>query len=109
MRLFSRKGKRRLRELDELFQGRVRTRFSALATIEEEVFDADVVIATRAGLIAYTARFAPDRMIRIGQEHLTRPQQRKAMREELPIHLRKLDAFVTMTARDAVASIDARG
>ncbi len=34
----------RLRELDELFQGRVRTRFSTLATIEEEVFSADVVI-----------------------------------------------------------------
>ena len=34
----------RLRELDELFEGRVRTRFSSLATIEEEVFAADVVI-----------------------------------------------------------------
>lgn len=63
--------------------------------------DADVVIATRAGLIAYAGRFAPERMIRIGQEHLTRLQQRKAMRAELPRHLRKLDAFVTITARDA--------
>ncbi len=34
----------RLREIDELFEGRVRTRFSTLATIEEEVFSADVVI-----------------------------------------------------------------
>jgi alanine dehydrogenase len=34
----------RLRELDELMQGRVRTRFSTLAAIEEEVFAADVVI-----------------------------------------------------------------
>jgi alanine dehydrogenase len=34
----------RLRELDELFEGRARTRFSALETIEEEVFAADVVI-----------------------------------------------------------------
>ncbi|HEX6362775.1 MAG TPA: alanine dehydrogenase [Albitalea sp.] len=34
----------RLRQLDELFQGRVRTRFSSAATIEEEVFAADVVI-----------------------------------------------------------------
>jgi len=34
----------RLRELDELFQGRVRTRYSALQTIEEEVDAADVVI-----------------------------------------------------------------
>jgi len=34
----------RLRELDELFQGRVRTHYSSRATIEEEVFAADVVI-----------------------------------------------------------------
>ena len=34
----------RLRQLDELFNGRVRTRYSSVATIEEEVFAADVVI-----------------------------------------------------------------
>jgi alanine dehydrogenase len=34
----------RLRELDELFHGRVRTRYSTLQTIEEEVDAADVVI-----------------------------------------------------------------
>ncbi len=34
----------RLRQLDELFQGRARTRFSSVATIEEEVLAADVVI-----------------------------------------------------------------
>ena len=34
----------RLRELDELFHGRVRTRFSSLESIEEEVFAADVTI-----------------------------------------------------------------
>jgi alanine dehydrogenase len=34
----------RLQQLDELFQGRVRTRFSSVATIEEEVFAADVVV-----------------------------------------------------------------
>jgi alanine dehydrogenase len=34
----------RLRELDELFEGRVRTRFSTAGAIEEEVFSADVVI-----------------------------------------------------------------
>jgi alanine dehydrogenase len=34
----------RLRQLDELFQGRVRTRFSSFATIEAEVVDADVVV-----------------------------------------------------------------
>jgi alanine dehydrogenase len=34
----------RLRELDELFEGRTRTRFSTLEAIEQEVFSADVVI-----------------------------------------------------------------
>jgi len=34
----------RLRQLDELFEGRVRTRFSTLHAIEEEVVAADVVI-----------------------------------------------------------------
>jgi alanine dehydrogenase len=34
----------RLRHLDDLFQGRVRTRFSTLETIEEEIRSADVVV-----------------------------------------------------------------
>jgi alanine dehydrogenase len=34
----------RLRELDEMFEGRVRTRFSTIEAIEQEVFTADVVI-----------------------------------------------------------------
>ncbi|QWG11612.1 alanine dehydrogenase [Bradyrhizobium sediminis] len=34
----------RLRELDELFQGRVRTRFPTTEAIEQEIFAADVVI-----------------------------------------------------------------
>lgn len=34
----------RLRELDELFEGRVRTRFSTIESVEEELFAADVVI-----------------------------------------------------------------
>src|ERR1700716_1239974 len=34
----------RLRELDELFEGRIRTRFSTSEAIEQEVFAADVVI-----------------------------------------------------------------
>lgn len=34
----------RLRELEDLFEGRVRTRFSTTDSVEEEVFAADVVI-----------------------------------------------------------------
>jgi alanine dehydrogenase len=36
----------RLRALDELFQGRARTRFSTIAGIEEEIRNADVVIGS---------------------------------------------------------------
>ncbi|WP_328467387.1 glycosyltransferase [Actinoplanes sp. NBC_00393] len=63
--------------------------------------DADVVIATRPGLIAYAARFAPRHMIRIGQEHLTRGRHRKGLHRVMPAHLRRLDAFVTVSSRDA--------
>jgi glycosyltransferase involved in cell wall biosynthesis len=63
--------------------------------------DADVVIATRPGLIAYLARFAPRHLVRIGQEHLVRGQHRAALREEMPRHLRRIDAFVTVSRRDA--------
>lgn len=63
--------------------------------------DADVVIATRPGLIAYLTSFAPRHMVRIGQEHLIRSQHRKALREAMPRHIAKLDAFVTVSARDA--------
>src|SRR5919112_4401045 len=40
-------------------------------------------------------------MIRIGQDPRTRRQQRRAMRAQLPRLINKLDAFVTITARDA--------
>lgn len=63
--------------------------------------DADVAIATRAGLIAYLARFAPDRMIRIGQEHLTRAMNPAELRRAMAPHYRRLDAFVTVSAGDA--------
>lgn len=63
--------------------------------------DADVVIGTRPGLIAWVARFAPERMIRIGQEHLTRTMHRTGLRMAMAPHYRRLDAFVTVSARDA--------
>jgi alanine dehydrogenase len=45
----------RLRELDELFGSRVRTRFSTLEAVEQEVFSADVVI----GAVLVPGRSAP--------------------------------------------------
>ena len=58
----------RLRELDELFEGRVRTRFSALQSIEEEVFSADVVI----GAVLVPGASAPKLVTRGMLKHMKR-------------------------------------
>jgi alanine dehydrogenase len=50
----------RLRELDEMFGGRVRTRFSTIDAIEQEVFAADVVI----GAVLVPGRSAPKLLTR---------------------------------------------
>jgi alanine dehydrogenase len=58
----------RMRELDELFEGRVRTRYSSLATIEEEVFSADVVI----GAVLVPGASAPKLVTRDMLKHMKR-------------------------------------
>jgi alanine dehydrogenase len=58
----------RLRELDELFEGRVRTRFSTLGAIEEEVFQADVVI----GAVLIPGAAAPKLLTRAMLPHMKR-------------------------------------
>jgi alanine dehydrogenase len=58
----------RLRELDELFVGRVRTRFSTLDAIEEEVFHADVVI----GAVLIPGAAAPKLLTRDMLSHMRR-------------------------------------
>ncbi len=56
----------RLRELDDLFVGRVRTRFSTIETIEEEVFAADVVI----GAVLVPGASAPKLVTRDMLKHM---------------------------------------
>ncbi|MFI2210856.1 glycosyltransferase [Streptomyces sp. NPDC020141] len=63
--------------------------------------DADVVIGTRPGLVAYTARFAPPGAVTIGQEHMSHNHHSEALREEMRPHLAALDAFVTVSEGDA--------
>jgi alanine dehydrogenase len=58
----------RLRELDELFEGRIRTRFSSLESIEEEVFAADVVI----GAVLVPGASAPKLVTRAMLKHMKR-------------------------------------
>lgn len=56
----------RLRELDELFHGRVRTRYSTAAAIEEEVFAADAVI----GAVLVPGASAPTLVTRAMLKHM---------------------------------------
>ncbi len=58
----------RLRELDELFEGRIRTRFSSLESIEDEVFAADVVI----GAVLVPGASAPKLVTRAMLKHMKR-------------------------------------
>ncbi|WP_392674577.1 glycosyltransferase family 4 protein [Streptomyces sp. LN785] len=65
--------------------------------------DADVAIGTRPGLNVHLALQAPERTVRIGQEHLTvdnhSPRLRRALRRAYP----RLDALTTVTEADATA------
>ncbi len=56
----------RLRDLDELFESQVRTRFSSLETIEEEVFNADAVI----GAVLVPGASAPKLVTRDMLKHM---------------------------------------
>lgn len=83
----------RFKEYSKLTDERVRAHYARS--------DADVVIGTRPGLVAYAARFAPDGAVLIGQEHMTYNHHKPALREELRPHLEALDAFVTVSEGDA--------
>jgi hypothetical protein len=63
--------------------------------------DADVVITTRPILNGYLARYGGDRLIRIGQEHLTHDSHLPRLRADQNAALAELDAFVTVSEADA--------
>jgi glycosyltransferase involved in cell wall biosynthesis len=83
----------RYKEYNQLIDDRVREHYAAS--------DADVVIGTRPGLVAYVAQFAPARAVRVGQEHMTHNHHTAALREEMYEHLDAIDAFVTVSEGDA--------
>jgi glycosyltransferase involved in cell wall biosynthesis len=85
----------RYKEYNRLIDDRVRAHYAAS--------DADVVIGTRPGLVAYVAQFAPASAVRIGQEHMTHNHHKAALREEMYEHLDAIDAFVTVSEGDAKA------
>ncbi|WP_405597634.1 glycosyltransferase family 4 protein [Streptomyces sp. NBC_01410] len=65
--------------------------------------DADVVIGTRPGLVAYVAQFGPEGAVLIGQEHMTHNHHKPELRAEMYDHLARLDAFVTVSEGDAAS------
>lgn len=83
----------RFKEYSRLTDQRVRDHYA--------VSDADVVIGTRPGLVAYVAQFAPEGAVRIGQEHMTHHHHKPELRAGMRPHLAALDAFVTVSEGDA--------
>ncbi|TLQ45947.1 glycosyltransferase family 4 protein [Streptomyces marianii] len=83
----------RFREYSRLTDQRVREHYAAS--------DADVVIGTRPGLVAYVVQFAPAGAVLIGQEHMTHHHHKPELRAEMRPHLAALDAFVTVSEGDA--------
>ena len=68
-----------------------------------EALDTDVVIGTRPGLNVHIARQAPQRVLRVGQEHLTLDNHPPGLRTALRRAYRRLDVITTVTEADAAA------
>ncbi|QLJ03152.1 glycosyltransferase family 4 protein [Streptomyces sp. NEAU-sy36] len=61
----------------------------------------DVLIGTRPGLNVYAARFATERTLSIGQEHITLASHPEALLPDLKENYARLNAFVTVSEADA--------
>ncbi|MEV3991201.1 glycosyltransferase family 4 protein [Streptomyces sp. NPDC049837] len=91
------KNEARYKEYSRLTDERVRAHYAGAGS------DADVVIGTRPGLVAYVAAFAPEGAVLIGQEHMTHNHHKPDLRAEMAGFLTKLDAFVTVSEGDAAS------
>ncbi|MFF8290693.1 glycosyltransferase family 4 protein [Streptomyces sp. NPDC016309] len=85
----------RFKEYSRLTDERVRAHYAGAGS------DADVVIGTRPGLVAYVTAFAPGGAVLIGQEHMTHNHHKPELRAEMAGFLPRLDAFVTVSEGDA--------
>ncbi|MEU7134561.1 glycosyltransferase family 4 protein [Streptomyces sp. NPDC046261] len=63
--------------------------------------DADVVVATRPGLVMYLAEFGQDRYLRIGQEHRIYGTHEPTIRAYQDAAIPHLDAHTTVSEADA--------
>ncbi|MFE9849822.1 glycosyltransferase [Streptomyces sp. NPDC005576] len=71
--------------------------------------DADVVVATAPNIIALLAAFGTGAYVTLGQAHTHYHHQSPGSRKVLDAAIPKLDAFVTVTSRDARTHQDAYG
>ncbi|MFE7413536.1 glycosyltransferase [Streptomyces laurentii] len=71
--------------------------------------DADVVIATAPGNITLLTELGTGRYITLGQAHTHYHHQSAGSRKMLDVQIPRLDAFVTVTSRDAQTHRDAYG
>ncbi|GAB2948180.1 glycosyltransferase family 4 protein [Streptomyces heilongjiangensis] len=80
-------------------------RYTALTDARLRAFldttDADVLVATRPALVVVLAGHGPRHAIRIGQEHLSYDHHVPGVRAAQNEAIARLDAFVTVSARDA--------
>jgi glycosyltransferase involved in cell wall biosynthesis len=80
-------------------------RYTALSDARLRAFldttDADVLVATRPALVVVLAEHGPRHAIRIGQEHLSYDNHVPGVRAAQNEAIARLDAFVTVSARDA--------
>ncbi len=65
--------------------------------------DGGVIMGTRPALNLAIARWAPARLVRVGQEHLNLPAHHPSMRAAVAAYYPRLDAVVTLTDGDATA------
>ncbi|WP_070013366.1 glycosyltransferase [Streptomyces abyssalis] len=87
---------------------RVFTRLSDMRVARYlETTEADVVVATRPGLLVYLAEAGRERdFLRIGQEHMTRTAHAPAVRAALDAVIGDMDAYLTVTEQDAATHRD---
>nr|WP_221308290.1 glycosyltransferase family 4 protein [Nocardiopsis mwathae] len=71
--------------------------------------DADVVVGTRPGINLAIAAWAPDRLLRIGQEHVNLDEHRKDLRRAIADRFSRLDGLTVLTEADRSAYLDFLG
>ncbi|MEU6023173.1 glycosyltransferase family 4 protein [Micromonospora sp. NPDC047134] len=65
--------------------------------------DADVVVGTRPGLNLVIARYAPEHVVRVAQEHMTQDLIHEAVKADISRYYSRIDLAYTVSQADAEA------